>query len=152
MSGRRLLDVLLMGALVVGTGILLAEAFAIRPPARLYPVAVLGVTLALCVTALVRGLRLARRGPAEAEAEAEADRDAIHVATIALAALALVLYAFAFSLHYLAATFVFLFGGYLYLSGRLTVRSAALSAVVAAVVTAFTYVLFALWLGVSLPA
>ena len=150
MSGRRLLDVLLMGALVVGTGILLAEAFAIRPPARLYPVAVLGVTLALCVTALVRGLRLARRGPAEAEAEA--GRDAIHVATIALAALALVLYAFAFSLHYLAATFVFLFGGYLYLSGRLTVRSVALSAVVAAVVTAFTYVLFALWLGVSLPA
>ena len=68
MSGRRLLDVLLMGALVVGGGILFAEALAIRPPARLYPMAVLGVTLALCITALVRGLRLVLRGPREEEA------------------------------------------------------------------------------------
>lgn len=148
MSGRRLLDVLLMGALVVGGGILFAEALAIRPPARLYPMAVLGVTLALCITALVRGLRLVLRGPREEEA----GRDPIDLATILLAALALVVYAFALSVHYLAATFVFLFAGYLYLSGRLTVRSVALSAVIAAAVTAFTYVLFALWLGVSLPA
>jgi len=138
----RPLEMALLGAIALLCIILMVEAWQIRPPSQVFPLAVLGITLALTLLAILRasasspGGRLFEPGRAR---------------VVFVAAAGLMAYSLTMSMHYVVASFVFLFLGYLFLLERRSPRSILLAALVAAASTGFTWLTFAVWLGVNLP-
>jgi hypothetical protein len=138
----RPLELLLLGATALFCILLMVEAWQIRPPARVFPVAVLGTTLALTLLALVRALF--RAGGSRLFIPG-------HGRIVLAAAAGLVVYVLAMSVHYLAATFVFLLAAYIFLLEERGRREVITAVLVAAFATGFTWLTFSVWLGVNLP-
>lgn len=138
----RPLELVLLGAMALYCIVLMVEAWQIQPPAQVFPLTILGTTLALSILALLRALfrpgqsRLFEPGQGR---------------VVLAAAAGLVVYAVAVSMHYLAVTFVFLFAGYVFLLEERSRKTVVLAAAVAGIATGFTWLTFAVWLGVNLP-
>lgn len=143
---RKRLDVVLCALLLAGLTGFLLNAVAIRPPAHVYPLAVIGISLLLAGVACIRGVRaLWRKGPARPLVAPGSGR------IIALVMVALIAYGALVSVHYVVVTFLFLVGLYQLLAEQRTLTNLLVSIVVAAVVTAFIYFSFGSWLHVPLP-
>lgn len=143
---RKLLDVVVCGVLLAGLGSFLLNAIAIRPPAHVYPLAVIIISLLLAGVASIRSVRtLWRKGPAISLVTPGSGR------IIALVMAALIAYGALVSVHYILVTFLFLVGLYQLLAEKRTLMNLLVSIVVAAVVTAFIYFSFGSWLHVPLP-
>lgn len=138
----RPLELALLGATALFCIILMVEAWPIRPPAHVFPLAVLGTTLGLTLLALVRAILSPPGGPLF-----EPGRGRV----VLIAAAGLMAYELAMSEHYVGASFVFLFLGYLFLLEERSPKSVLVAALVAAAATGFTWLTFAVWLGVNLP-
>jgi len=138
----RPLELALLGVVALFCLLLLVEAWQIRPPAHVFPLAVLITTLALLLLALGRAAMRPPGAPLFAPGRGR---------VVLAAAAGLALYALAMSAHYLAATFLFLFAAYLFLLERRDRRGVATAALVAAMATGVTWLTFSGWLGVNLP-
>lgn len=145
MTGRAVLDLVLMGIVLGVLAVLIGEAAAISPPANVFPLTVLGISGALVVTGLVRSVLRLRQGHGE-----DVQPQPVNAPVVLAVVVGLVAYGLLISLSYVGATVAFLFAAYLLLSPRHKPRDIVVSALAAVLVTAFTYVCFAIWLGVNL--
>lgn len=138
----RPLELVLLGGTALLCIFLMVEAWQIRPPAQVFPLTILGTTLALSILALSRALFSPEKSRLFEPGQGQ---------VVLAAAAGLVVYALAMAVHYLAATFVFLFAGYVFLLEERSRKNVLIAAGVAGVATGFTWLTFAVWLGVNLP-
>lgn len=130
-------------SLIIGfCAYLLWETMGIRAPAKIFPLTIALFTGGMALAALIRSFSR----PLDI-----AFFDEGRGIVVLAGALGLVVYAVAMAVNYLAATFVMLLAGYVFLMPERTGRGLIWALVVAVAVTVFTWLCFALWLGVNLP-
>lgn len=138
----RSLELALLCAVSALCVVLMVEAWGIRPPSHIFPLAVLGLTLLFTLLALIKAMF----GPLDVRLfEPGQGR------VVLIAAAGFVAFVIALQVHYLIASAGFLFLGYLFLQERRSTKSILAAAVVAAATTGFTWLVFVIWLGVNLP-
>lgn len=135
------LEKILLACIVVFCSVLALQSLEIRPPARIFPVYLTGLTGALAAVALARSVFVSSPQPITGPARGQ---------VVLVGAAGLIAYALAMSVSYLAGTLAFLFLGYLYLMPDRTLRGATTAACVALLTTGFTWLCFSYWLGVNL--
>ena len=138
----RSLELAMLCAVAALCVVLMVEAWGIRPPSHIFPLAILGLTFLFTLFALIKPmfvpLNIRLFEPRQGR-------------VVIITAAGFVAFVIVMQFHYLIAGASFLFLGYLFLEERRSAKSILTAVVIAAVTTGFTWLVFAIWLGVDLP-